>query len=417
MTHSARTPVRTAGWPRGAATCGLVLLFALHADWPRDSAAITSGVPPPPPPPPPPPRGGFPPSLAPGCLPRDDQADLFCPGDSGYGCFKIPTMLSTRRGTLLAMIEARKFSCDDHGYVDLLLRRSTDGGETWAPAVRMYGNSTRDHWTTVGDGNFVQDAETGTVWLLHTRNNSDMFLSRSDDDGVTWSPPVDANRLKRGSGAGTGHDGGRQLSAGPHRGRLLIPVYSGGPYVAYSDDHGRSWHVGGTVPVEHYAGGGTSAGEWTLAETGSYGEDGTPILLASVRNAPNIPEGLTGKGYRVQSLSRDGGLSWGPIWEARDLPEPLHGCEGSLVHHPSTGKLYFSHPDPSLGLLRNRMKVWSSSNLGATWTNHTVVWDQSAGYSSMVVLRSGDIGIFYDRNNHSMLVFEAQSVSFTTFTP
>ena len=68
------------------------------------------------------------------------------------------------------------------------------------------------------------------------------------------------------------------------------------------------------MPVEHYAGGGTSAGEWTLAETGSYGEDGTPILLASVRNAPNIPEGLTGKGYRVQSLSRDGGLSWGPIW-------------------------------------------------------------------------------------------------------
>ena len=63
------------------------------------------------------------------------------------------------------------------------------------------------------------------------------------------------------------------------------------------------------------------------------------------------------------------------------------------------------------------MKVWASGNLGATWENHTVVWEKSAGYSSMVELEDGDIGIFYDRNNHSMLVFEAQSVSFATFKP
>ena len=279
----------------------------------------------------------------------------------------------------------------------------------------MYSNSTKTHWTTVGDGNFVQDATTGTIWLLHTRNNSDLFLSRSDDDGITWSPPSNVNSLKHGRDAGTGHAGGIQVSSGPSKGRLIIPVYSGGPYVMYSDDHGQSWKMGDMVPAEHYASGGASAGEWTLAETGTYGKDGTPVLLGSVRNSPNLPEGVTGKGYRVQSLSRDGGATWGAIWEAKDLPEPIRGCEGSLVYHPGTDKLYFSHPDPSLGLLRTTMKVWSSDNLGATWNTHMIVWNKSAGYSSMVILDNGDIGIFYDRNDHPMLVFEAQSVSFTTF--
>ena len=287
---------------------GLLLLLVV-------AAAARSATPP-----------GFPPSLKPGCLPPDARnVDLFCPGDLGYGCFKIPTLLRTRpQGTLLAMVEARKFSCDDHGFVDLLLRRSVDEGKTWLPAFTMYSNSTATHWTTVGDGNFVQDAQgAGTIWLLHTRNNSELFLSSSRDDGKTWSPPQLRNDLKRGTGAGTGHDGGRQLSAGPRRGRLMIPVYSSGPYIVYSDDAGATWQRGETVPVEHYSGGGTSAGEWTLAETGAFGSDGTPILLASVRNAPNLPEGLTGKGYRVQSLSFDGGVTWGPIWEAKQLPEPM----------------------------------------------------------------------------------------------
>jgi hypothetical protein len=88
-------------------------------------------------------------------------------------------------------------------------------------------------------------------------------------------------------------------------------------YVAYSDDHGTTWKMGDVVPSEHYIDGGTSAGEWALSETGSYTADGTPVLLASVRNSPNLPAGLTGKGYRVQSLSRDGGLTWGAIWEAK----------------------------------------------------------------------------------------------------
>merc|ERR1712232_620759 len=102
------------------------------------------------------------------------------------------------------------------------------------------------------------------------------------------------------------------------------------------------------------------------------------------------------------------------------LPEPIEGCEGSIVYHPGTKKLYFSHPDPMLKLLRTRLRVWSSSDHGHTWDHHATIWSKAAGYSSLVVMGDAPgakLGLLYDRNNHSMLVFEAQSVSFTTVDP
>ena len=431
-------------------------------------------------------KPGFPPALRPGCLAPDDQANLYCPGDEGYGCYKIPTILRTRNNTLLAMIEARKNSCDDQGYVDLRLRRSFDGGKTWAPSQLVHGNSTDTHWTTVGDGNMVQDKSTGIIWLLHTRNNSRLFLSHSKDEGASWTGLREVTEaLKFGyptqNWIGTGHAGGIQLSRGASAGRLIIPTYTNtscarppcpvqlcSPAViprtharahaccttpprpadtVYSDDHGATWRMGGTVnPTGEQRG-----GECQMAETGAFAEDGTPILLFSMR-----PPGVNKPSKRLQALSFDGGLSWGQPWEAKDLPEPIRGCDGSLVYHPvrrrrpgprvphlqahfvptrhpleprlrwqGTHKLYFSHPDPFADLFRVRLRVWTSANLGSTWEDHTVVWQQAAGYSALALLgdpdtgmengRPVEMGVYYDRNNHTMPVFEAQEVSFKRF--
>jgi len=310
-------------------------------------------------------------------------------------------MLRTSNGTLLAMIEARKFSCDDAGFVDLRSRRSYDNGKTWTKSKLVYSNSSVSSWTTVGDANMVQDSSTGVIWMVHTRNNSRLFLSHSPDEGATWSSAVDVTSdLKAGSGwVGTGHSGGIQLSQGPSKGRLLIPTYTSKPYAIISDDHGKTWRMGNSVPISF------QGAENTMAETGTFAEDGTPILLVSIR---------PGKGNRVQALSKDGGLSWSAPTKVRDLPEPIGGCEGSLVYHPVTKKLYFSHPDPPFHLLRNNLRIWSSSDAGGSWQKHgDLIWKGSAGYSSIVVL-GADLGLLYDRNNHTMIIFEAQSVSFTT---
>ena len=89
-----------------------------------------------------------------------------------------------------------------------------------------------------------------------------------------------------------------------HLGRLLLPIYSGGPYAVYSDDHGASWRAGEIL--NHTAGVETTgAGEWAIAETGAYGVDGTPLLLGSRRNSPKTPAVVpgSGKGHRLQALS------------------------------------------------------------------------------------------------------------------
>jgi hypothetical protein len=145
----------------------------------------------------------------------------------------------------------------------------------------------------------------------------------------------------------------------------------------------------------HGASSGPANSEWAVAETGAHTADGTPILLANVRSVPSSP--LSDKDHRLQSLSHDGGLTWGPSWEAQDLPEPKSGCEGSLVYHPGTRKLYFSHPKPSFFPLRNRLTVWSSSNQGATWDEHAVIWPGMTGYSALTVMADERLGLFYEK--------------------
>jgi sialidase-1 len=242
-----------------------------------------------------------------------------------------------------------------------------------------------------------------------------MYMSHSKDDGATWSDVQDVtSTLKLNYPSqkwiGSGHAGGIQLSSGPQKGRLIIPLYSFTSYAIYSDDNGKSWSMGRGVEGPKAWG-----AESQIAETGAVTPDGAPILLISMRNHPNLPPFLTGNGYRLQALSNDSGVSWGEVWEAKDLPEPIMGCEGSLVYHPATAKLYFSHPDDPLQLRRYRLRVWSSGNMGASWDHHATVWSSAAGYSALVVMPGAHagLGLLYDRNNHSMFIFESQSVSYT----
>jgi sialidase-1 len=361
-------------------------------------------------------------SIKPGCLPvLEGSTDLWCPGDNGYQCYKIPTLLRVPKNdgeVLIAFIEARKYSCaDDGGHVDLLSRRSLDGGLTWGPPNLVWGNSTDDpkDWHTIGDALALYSPTEQLTHLVFTRDNRDIFYMRSSDAGLNWLTPRNISKgvLSRpGEFCGTGHTGGLEVqdSSASANFRLLVPMYGcsvGGPFVLSSEDGGVVWGAAGTISAP--------PNEWTFAATpiGSNAD-----LLASVRTGSK----------RLQSRSTDGGRTWSEPRPVPELPEPLTGCEGALVSHPN-GKLYFSHPDDPP--LRNRMVVKVSADGGETWEDHREIWgpssgcDQAAGcvpaasYSSMVVLgteKDSEIGLMYMRNNRTMLVFEG-TPSYTTFAP
>ena len=176
----------------------------------------------------------------------------FVSGVGGYHTYRIPAIVRSTNGTLLAFCEGRKNSGSDAGDIDLVLRRSTNNGATWLPMtlVQEEGGSAT---ITIGNPAPVVDETTGCIHLLFCRNNDRVFRTVSTNDGVTWSARTEiTSSVKLGSwgwyATGPGH--GVQLKRGAQAGRLLVACdhvstnYGNGAHAIYSDDHGVTWQLG-----------------------------------------------------------------------------------------------------------------------------------------------------------------------------
>ena len=110
--------------------------------------------------------------------------------------------------SVLAFCEGRKTGGGDHGDLDLLMKRSTDGGRTWSPQSIVYEEG-GDAKITIGNPCPVVDRSTGTIWLPFCRDNKQVFITRSDDDGKTWNIT-----LREGLKGREDSDEGRRPAAG-----------------------------------------------------------------------------------------------------------------------------------------------------------------------------------------------------------
>lgn len=333
-----------------------------------------------------------------------EQLDVFVGGKGGFHTYRVTSLITSKNGTLLAFCEGRKTSRIDDGDNDLLLRRSIDGGKTWQPKQLVHEEGGKAI-VTIGNPCPVVDQSTGIIWLTMNRKNDRILITHSKDDGISWAKPTDITKQVKKPNWGwyaMGPGVGIQLQLGPHKGRLVIPCdhrktkSRSGPsssHVVYSDDHGKSWQLGGLV--------GDHSNECQVVEL----SDGT--LLLNARNHYARSGNRPDLAYRrIISTSKDGGLSWSKPKLDEALIEPQ--CQGSLIRYPRKSKngahwLLFSNPASKSA--REKMTVRLSQDDGKTWPNSKCVYEGSAAYSCLTVLPDGRIGMLYERDSTTRITF------------
>jgi sialidase-1 len=335
--------------------------------------------------------------------PLSPPADVFVSGQDGYNTYRIPALLVTPKGTLLAFAEGRKSGKSDTGHIDLVMKRSTDNGRTWS-AMQVVAS---DPPNTIGNPCPVVDRDTGTIWLPLTRNlgqdserdinagkskgTRTVLLSSSGDDGLTWTKPVDITasaKLPNWTWYATGPGVGIQLKTG----RLLIPcdhrvlgstVYRS--HVIFSDDHGKTWTLGGVV--------GDDVNECQAVELA----DGSIMI--------NMRAYRRNTRCRAVSISKDGGLSWSAITDDFTLIEPV--CQGSLVRFAgdATRKASVLFSNPASQQKREKMTLRISHDEGKTWPVAKLIYTGSSAYSCLAVLPDVSVGCLYERDNYGKITF------------
>lgn len=320
------------------------------------------------------------------------QIPLFISGEAGYHTYRIPSLIVSTKGTLLAFCEGRKHGRGDSGDIDLVLKRSFDGGKTWQPTQVVWD----DGPNTCGNPCPVVEAKTGAIYLLMTHNlgqdsqqqivegtskgSRTVWLTKSTDDGLTWSKPRDitsAVKRKNWTWYATGPGVGIHMKSG----RLVIPcdnmvegTKARQSHVIFSDDRGKSWKLGGEV--------GPDCNESQVVEVGGG------ALMLNIRS-------YKAKNRRLVSISKDGGMTWSKPCEDETLIEPV--CQASIFRYPGDkNRLLFSNPASTK---REKMTVRLSVDEGKTWPVARLLHEGPAAYSCLAVFPKGEIACLYERGD------------------
>lgn len=348
-----------------------------------------------------------------------EKTDVYVSGTDGYHTYRIPAILRAANGNLLAFAEGRRNGGGDAGDIDLLVKRSIDGGKTWSKQQVIWD----DGANTCGNPCPVLDASTGTIWMLSTHNpgaahekdvragqrvgTRTVWVFKSTDHGVTWSKPVEITATTKDPSwrwYATGPGIGIQIQHGPHAGRLVIPCdhsYEAGDkkaehgaHAIYSDDHGATWQLGGVIRP--------GMNECQVVEL----FDGRGTLLMDMRS-------YLGRAVRAQSRSSDGGATWTATQDAPALVEPI--CQASIVRWETAGAgqpglLLFSNP--AHPKKRLRLTVRASADDATTWPRALLLHEGPAAYSCLVTLRADQAGCLYENGDKRAY----ERITFARFT-
>jgi sialidase-1 len=364
---------------------------------------------------------------------QPNPVTVFRSGEEGYATYRIPAIIRLHNGQLLAFCEGRVNGGADFGDIDIVMKRSSDGGKTWSAlqVVAQAGSLQAGNPAPVVDQSDPAYPN-GRVLLFYNTGNAseqdvrkgkglrEVWYTASADGGLHWSAPVNITLQThrpnqpainpayhfpedwRSYANTPGH--ALQLQWGPHRGRIYVAANHSaggvrlnfGDYSShgfYTDDHAASFHLSSSIPVK--------GSNESMAVENIPGR-----VMVQFRNQSGSPR------LRGVAISADGGVTWDSMYNDPHLPDPI--CQGSILrvedsrHHAAI--ICCNDADT---LRRNNLTLSVSYDAGYTWA-YKIPIDGSAdlapadytSYSDLADLGHGRAGILYERNNYSEIVFK-----------
>jgi len=333
---------------------------------------------------------------------RFQKTDLWTAGSGEHNNYRIPSLIVSSVGTVLAFCEGREGG--DSGDINLLMKRSDDNGKTWSKEQIIWD----DESNSCGNPCPVVDEETGRIWLFMTWNDGEDHESKiiqktskyarlpyscySDDDGITWSTPTDMSSTCRDTTWGwyaTGPGFGIQVKAGKYKGRLIIPAnhsyddpegnkgngpFSYGSHVLYSADHGENWEMSQQIKP------GCNESQLTELSDGS--------LLMNMRS-------YNGHDSRAISISKDGGANWSEI--SHDLQLVESKCQASILNFGTfQGQNMHMFSNPAVPHGRTHLTIKTSFDDCKSWSNSKLIYPGPSAYSILTKLADGKVGVLFE---------------------
>ena len=301
-------------------------------------------------------------------------------------CYRIPSLVTTTNGTLIAAIDERNNSCGDLKWnrdINIVIRKSFDDGKTWTKIEKIVDYPLG---RSASDPSMIVDKKTNEIFLffnyMDLDNAKDIYrfmVIKSSDNGENWSEPVEItnNIIKKGwekdfmfitSGRGIQTKDGTLL-------HCLVNLNKG-THVFGSKDHGKSWFLIDT-PL-------------------SPGDESKIVELSNGNWLVNSR--VNSNDSRYSHISKDNGQTWA-TYKNKDLQDP--GCNASLVKYDEL--LLFTNVFDSK--YRKNLSLSISKDQGRTWAKNQTIYKGESAYSSMTKLKNGDIGVFFEKDNYTKNVF------------